>query len=89
MSSSSFSFPYPSFSYLIAIVVGVNGRDIRTGNVQLDPPKISEVVDLYLSANIATTIPQLGHIEYIFPSGSSVPFETQDGCKLVSLSRLQ
>ena len=52
----------------------VDGKDIRTGNVQLDPPKISEVVDLYLSANIATKIPQEGYIEYIFPVDSKIPF---------------
>ena len=61
------------------------GKDIRTGNVQLDPPKISEIVDLYLSANIATTIPKDGRFEYIFPKESKAPFQTQEGCLLVSI----
>lgn len=60
----------------------VHGKEILTGTVQLVPPKISEVVDLYLSANIATKVPQDGSIEYIFPAESAVPFETEEGCVL-------
>ena len=61
-------------------VLGALGTEIRTGGVQLDPPKISEIVDLYLSASIATTIPEKGSIEYVFPEGSKIPFQTQEGC---------
>lgn len=59
---------------------------IKTGNVQIDPSKIAEVVDLYLMASIATSIPADGSIEYIFPPEvTEQPYETVEGCTFVSL----
>ena len=61
------------------------GDEIRTGGVQLDPPHINEVVDLYLTADPATPIPVDGKMEYIFPEEqTAIPFETNEGCVLVS-----
>ena len=61
------------------------GYEIRTGGVQLDPPHINEVVDLYLTADPTTPIPVDGWIEYIFPEEQkTIPFETSAGCVLVS-----
>ena len=52
----------------------------------MTPPKIDEIVDLYLNMGPATTIPQDGYVEYIFPEQiKQVPFETEEGCVLVSL----
>jgi len=66
---------FPFYKILMSLLYFVRlGKDILTGTVQLVPPKISEVVDLYLSANIATKIPQDGSIEYIFPTGSTAPY---------------
>ena len=46
---------------------------------------ISEVVDLNLNAIIATTIPQDGRIEFIFPKEvKQLPYQTAEGCVLVS-----
>ena len=61
---------------------------IRTGSVQLVPPVISEVVDLNLNGNPATTIPADGYIEYIFPEEiTQIPLQTteKENCVLVSL----
>ena len=53
--------------------------------MQLDPPHISEVVDLYLMAAIATSIPQDGRIEYVFPPEMNLlPYDTGKECQLVS-----
>ena len=62
-------------------------REIRTGNVQLDPPQISEVVDLYLMAVPATTIPADGYIEYIFPLDlNEIATVTDDGSCVLEVS---
>ena len=66
----------------------VNGRVIRTGSVQLIPPHISEIVDLNLNGNPATTIPAEGYIEYIFPEEiTKIPLQTtaKENCVLVSI----
>ena len=61
---------------------------IRTGSVQLIPPHISEIVDLNLNGNPATTIPADGYIEYIFPEEiTKIPLQTtaKENCVLVSI----
>ena len=58
---------------------------IQTGQAQLDPPKIAEIVDLNLNIAISTTIPQGGSFEYLFPDSiTQLPYETAEGCFLVS-----
>ena len=71
---------------LIDFAFIVTSREIRTGSVELDPPRISEIVDLYLNANLATTIPKDGSIEYIFPlEVTEIPVDINNKvCILVS-----
>ena len=63
---------------------GVSGRQISTGSAQIDPAKTDEIVDLFLMAAVATTVPIEGRIEYIFPLESRLPYETEKNCQLVS-----
>jgi hypothetical protein len=64
---------------LLTMTVKTNAFEIRTGNVQLEPPRISEVVDLYLTADPLNIIPVDGSIQYIFPKEiQSIPSTPSD-----------
>ena len=74
-----------SYSTTDLTFLSLAGVEIRTGGVQLDPPHINEVVDLYLTADPVTPIPVGGWIEYMFPEGQeAIPSKTSEVCILVS-----